>query len=272
MSKIEISPLARQFAPWSFSKAGIADTCPAQFEHKYLKKTPEVTVSDNVVGTAAHTILEHRVTGTSYLDATKIALEKTPLTSTEQETLRTFEERIEAFVKRFDVFCKRNGVTEILREVEWGITDTGKKTGFFAKDVFFRGKVDLGAVTRDKDLFVVDHKSGMAKDLSKDTKKKQQLYTYGVLALANVEGLAGIRGGIHFLQGNEALGLQWIDYIDAARLRNIFLPWLFSFLNDAAENLVEPYAARPKPKWPCGWCGYRSACKPYEEMIRAAQG
>ena len=250
-----ITPLAQQFAPWSISKAGVAETCAAQFAHKYIHKTPEQAIpSDNKVGTAAHSVLEERVGGKSVEEAKKIALEKTPLTSNEMDTLRSLETNMEQFLRRFDQFCRSNGVTQVLREVEWGITSDFKPTGFFAKDVYFRGKVDLGAITRDNDLVVIDHKSGVAKDISRDVKKKQQLYSYAVLALPNIEGLQGVRGGLHFLQGAEDKRTQWLDYMDAARIRQLYVPWLYGHLNDVAASLVAPFEAKPKLRWPCEWC------------------
>lgn len=267
-----ISTLALKFAPWSISKAGAAETCPAQFKHKYVLKTPEESVpSGNRVGTAAHTILEERVGGKSAEEAKAIALEKTPLTSNEQEDLHMLAGPIEAFLVRFNRFCVVHGVTEILREVEWGITKDYLPTGFFATDVFFRGKIDLGVVTREQDLVVIDHKSGVARDLQNDVKKKHQLYAYAALALPNVAGLAGVRGGINFLQGPEEKRLQWIDYIEAARIRSRYAPWLFEHLNFCAEALVEPFTAKPKRRWPCEWCGYRNVCAAYAEMTRGSE-
>jgi len=267
-----ISPLAQRFAPWSISKAGVAETCPAQFNHKYRLKTVETEQhSSNKVGTVSHEILEHRLGGTDAKVARDRALEKNPLMDSELEDLRALGDAIEAFLKRFDGFCKKNGVTEVLREVEWGITAEGKPTGFFAKDVYFRGKVDLGAITASRELVVVDHKSGVATDITRKDKFKTQLNSYAVLAALNVEGLTGVRGGINFLQGPEDKRIQWLDFLDTDRIKRLYVPWLFGVLNTAAENLVEPFPARPSPKWPCAWCGYRTTCSPYQEMLRGAQ-
>jgi len=267
----DISLLAAQYAPWSISKAGTANTCAAQFKHKYIDRTPGgVSSSANKVGTAAHTVLEHRVVGTSADDARKLALEATPLTAQEREDLRVLDDAIEAFLTRFDGFCRRERVTEIFREVAWGITADGKPTEFFADDVYFRGKVDLSALTEEKDLYVIDHKSGVAKVIGKDLTKKQQLYSYTVLATANIPDLNGIRCGINFLQGKEDIRLQWLDYISAVSVATVYTPWLYNHLNDVAENLVEPFTAKPRASWPCKWCDFRLVCKPYQELTGGA--
>jgi len=264
----DISLLAAQHGPWSISKAGTASTCPAQFKHKYVAKTPgAITASANKVGTAAHTVLEHRVVGIDAVAAKKVAIEKTPLTAQERSDLRALDDEIESFLRRFNAFCKREGVTELLREVEWGFTAGGKSTGFFADDVYFRGKLDLGAVTKNNDLFVLDHKSGVARVIHRDLSKKHQLYSYAVLAAINLPQLNGVRCGIHFLQGQEGLRIQWLDYIPLSSIQRVYTPWLFGHLNDVAENLVEPFCAKPKANWPCKWCDFRQVCVPYQELI-----
>ena len=269
----QISELARKHAPWSFSKMETAESCPAQFRHKViLKSAAAPATSDTKVGIVAHEILEHRVQGTAASEARKLAAAKTPLTTQERESLRMLDESMEDFLQRFDVFCKKQGVTKIFCEEDWGFTDTYKKTGFFAEDVFFRGKLDLGALTRDNDLYLIDHKSGTAKPLERDQKKRQQLQAYGVLALINMPEIAGVRGGIHFMQGSPDLRIQWAPYIPADRIRTLFVPWLFERINNAAANLMEPYEARPAKKWPCGWCQYQEHCPEYQALKAKLSG
>jgi RecB family exonuclease len=276
-ASFEISAFARKHAPWSYSKMELAETCPAQFRHKHIAKTTAAPApSDTKVGIVAHAVLEHRVMGKPSGIAKKTAVEKTPLTTTEQEMLHMLEENMEDFLRRFDNFCKAQGVTKVMCEADWGFTDDYKPTGFFAENVFFRGKLDLGALTRDNDLFLIDHKSGEAKPLERDQKKRQQLQAYGVLALPNMPDIAGVRGGIHFMQGNPDERLQWTTYIPAERIRALYMPWLFGRINTSAENLAEPFEARPakslmkknnKPGWPCGWCQYQDVCPEFKEKF-----
>jgi len=269
-----VTPEALKHAPWSFSKVETGEACPAQFKHKHLLRTQAGPAApDTVVGTAAHGILERRVGGASLVKARKAALMDTPLTSDELDMLRALEDRIETFVRKFDAFCRREGVTKILVEEPWGITTTYEATGFFAKDVFFRGKIDLGAMTRSGDLVVIDHKSGVAKNLERDQKKKEQLWSYYALAIPNMPDVSGIRGAIHFLQGAEDDSIQWMkSYEDASRVREVHAPWLFSRINTIAGKLVEPFLARPKRRWPCDWCAYRTSCTPFQEAYGGQEG
>lgn len=269
----QISELARKHAPWSFSKMEMAESCPAQFRHKVILKTASAPApSDTKVGIVAHEILENRVKGKPSREARGAALQKNPLTSQEEEALRMLDESMDDFLQRFDAFCKREGVTEILCESDWAFTDTFTKTGFFDANVYFRGKMDLGAVTRNRDLFMIDHKSGMAKPLERDQKKRQQLQSYAVLALANLPDIAGVRGGIHFMQGSPELRIQWASYIPAARIRELYVPWLFGRINTAADNLSEPFEARPAKRWPCAWCGYQEHCQDYKALMEKLSG
>ena len=275
-----ISDLARKFAPWSFSKMEVAETCPAQFRHKHvLKTTAAPAPSDTKVGIAAHAILEHRILGKPSDHAHKEAAEKTPLTTNEREMLGMLEENMENFLRRFDTFCKTQGVKKVFVEADWGVTDMYTPAAFFGDDVYFRGKLDLGALTRDDDLYLIDHKSGVAKPLESDQKKRQQLQAYSVLALPNMPAVAGVRGGIHFLQGPDDLRIQWTSYIETERIRRVFAPWLFERINTAADNLTEPYVAKPaksrmkknnQPGWPCGWCQYQDLCPEFKEKFGGA--
>lgn len=282
MPKFAITDLARKHAPWSFSKVEAAEACPAQFGHKHISKTQAAPApSDTKVGIVAHEILEHRAGGRAAGLARKQAIEKTPLTSEEQEMLRVLDDSIEAFLQRFDAFCKAQGVTEILREEAWGFDDAWNKVGFFDKQVYFRGKLDLGVITRDRDLFFIDHKAGVVKDLSKDRVKRHQIQAYGVLAVANIPDIAGVRGGINFLQADSPeKQLQWSDYIPASRVRELYAGWLFARINSAADNLLEPYEERPaktrmkgkdgqpgRPGFPCGWCLYQDSCSAFKERF-----
>lgn len=266
-ASFEITELARKHAPWSFSKVELAESCPAQFQHRHVLKTASAPApSDTKVGIVAHAVLEQRVQGMAAGEAQKTAIDKTPLTSNEREALRLLDESIDDFLRRFDTFCTSQGVTKVFCEVDWGFTQDYKPTGFFAKDVYFRGKLDLAALTRDGDLFLIDHKSGVAKSLERDQKKRQQLQAYAVLALPNMPDIAGVRGGIHFMQGAPDLRIQWMSYTPADRVRTLYTPWLFQRISAAADNLIEPYEARPARRWPCAWCGYQDACSAFQSF------
>lgn len=269
---LEITELARKFAPWSISKASIAAECPRQFEHKYLVKTAEAIVpSVNRVGTVSHAILELRTGGTPQAVAKKAALEKTPLTSAEMDSLLVLEKPIDWFMRKWDSFCRTQHVVEIMREQKWGLTIDLLPTPFFSDSVFFRGVLDLGVLTQSGDLIVLDHKSGIAKDIQKDLKYKRQINSYGVLARYNIPNLVGIRGAIHFLQGSDEKRIQWLDYVSAGSIETNLTPWLFNHLNYCASHLTEPFQARPKLRWPCEWCSYTNACRAYQEMIHGKQ-
>ncbi len=291
-----ISTLAQQHRPWSTSKCDLAASCPKQFELKHIKKAPEEAIrTENNVGIVAHAILEHRVLGKDRATAMAIAMKKHPMTSTEKETLSTYEEPMEVFLRRFDLFCKTQNVTEVLTEKKWAVNDKGTATRFFSikdchgiakgdkddpaviealrvlssnpqveDDPFFRGVVDLAAITASKDVWVIDHKSGAVENIKY---KKKQLDVYAVLAFACVPGMSGARCGIHSLINPAATQLQWLPYIDAGTIERGMLPWLFHYINESAEHLTT-FKATPKDKWPCPWCPYNVGCSEWHAIRR----
>jgi hypothetical protein len=282
VTKFQVTELAKKHAPWSFSKVEAAETCPAQFGHKFVSRTASAPApSDTKVGLAAHEFLDHRVGGSDAATAKQAALEKHPLTSGELETLRLLSDNMEAFLRRFDSFCKSNGVTEVYRENAWAFDESYAKCDW--KNAYFRGKIDLGAVDRHGDLWLIDHKAGKVKDLSEDRPKKDQLVSYAVLAVVNLPHIGGVRGGINFLQAEVAeMQLQWTDYVPADTIKQAYASWLFGRINASASNLVEPLEARPargwmkrveppRPQWPCGWCQYTDVCNAFKEKFSAPQ-
>jgi hypothetical protein len=271
--KLEVTPLALEHAPWSISKASCADICPKQFEFKYILKAaqgPQASASQ--VGTVSHKILELRAGGVSAKQAETAALAETPLTTQEQEDLHTLKEAIDIFLRDFDAFCKKNGVIEVYREKKWGLDVEGNAVDFFSPKVFFRGVLDLGCLTKEHDLIVMDHKSGFAKDIQKDQKFRRQLNSYAVMGLANIEGLQGARGMINFLQGPVDKRRQWLEYVPAEKIGKLLTPWLYGHICFCAEKLVPPFVAKPRlDKFPCAYCSYRPVCGAYKELERAAE-
>jgi CRISPR/Cas system-associated exonuclease Cas4 (RecB family) len=263
----DIEELAKKYAPWSWSKLTSAESCPAQFHHKHVLKTQaSAAPSDTQVGVVAHAVLERRLKGVSKEASVREAIAETPLTTQEEETLSSLDERMEQFLVKFDGFCKRERAKSILVEQDWGLTADLRPTSFFGSDVFFRGKVDVAVITGCDDVVIVDHKSGFAKDLYRDQKKKQQLNTYAVLALANIPDMLGVRGAIHFLQGDPDKAIQWTEYVDVKKVREVYAPWLFDKINEVASELKEPFEAKPKLRWPCNWCSYKTQCKAFNEL------
>lgn len=273
MTQYEISDLARKHAPWSISKAELAEVCPAQFRHKYLVRSQGSSANaDNKVGVVAHKILEQRVKGDTNTTARQVA-KVDELTSTEKETLQTLQDNIESFLRRFDVFCKAQSVSTILTEISWGFDATYAPAEFRAPNVYFRGQLDLGAITGDGTLFVLDHKSGFAKHLYGDESKRRQLIAYAVLAMPNMPEIAGVRPGVHFLQGDDPdLRLQWMDFIPADNVRRAYAPWLFEHVNVCAAHLADgrfpaKVAKKKNRGWPCHWCNYQAHCPDYQKKF-----
>jgi PD-(D/E)XK nuclease superfamily len=263
----EVTELARRFAPWSISKLNVAETCGKQFEFKHVLKHAEIIPgTDNRVGLALHAVLEHRLHGKLRSVAIELALEKHPLTSDEMTLFRSMFDAVEEFLRKLDVFCRQHGPVEMLIEHKWGLTADGQGTAFDAPDVFFRGVLDLGIVTRDRDLIVIDHKAGKPRGLDK---YKSQLRGYAVLGRANVPFINGVRSALHYLQEQPERRLLWGKYIELDAIGEKLVPWLYEYINDIAGQLSQ-FTPKPGFRWPCQWCAYRPACNAFAEMTSAA--
>lgn len=242
--------------PWSMSKAGVIEKCSLQFDFKYRQKVKEqVTFEQSRVGVAAHKALELMLGGTKQKMSFDIAADENELTHDEREQLQCFWDQIARFVKRMTEFKQKHGVKEqlVLIERKWGVTAGFKKTGFFDKNVFFRGVLDYALPTARGDLIIIDHKSGKEKELEHYEK---QFKGYCIMALAQEPALKGVQCAINFLQTDH---LAWAKYVSADTIRDEYIPWLIEDLTKSCAKLLEPPA--PTKGWFCNWCGYKPICQ-----------
>lgn len=111
------------------------NVCPYQMFRRYVKKDiPFVETPEMRRGTEIHTAMEHRVGGK-------------PL----PPDMRHWEPIVAALDGR-----------NAKAELKLGITNEGKPTGFFDKDVWCRGKADV-VMIQNSNAFLIDWKSGGSK-------------------------------------------------------------------------------------------------------------
>ena len=265
---VQLSELARKYAPWSTTKLEQAKTCPAQFERQYvLKHKKEIQAQDNRVGIIAHRIIELMLPGLPFADAQEAAIKELPVTSNESAELQCHREAIEQFVARFSAFRQREGEKQLFIEQKWANDFDGNAIEYASPNAFFRGIVDLALLSNANDLWIIDHKSGKVADL---TYKSAQLDSYAILGSANVPNIVGTRSGINALSNPQATRLQWSNYIDLNQIRRGLLPWLMEYVNQCASNL-RTFDAKPKKPWPCNWCPYSPSCVPYQGLTNGAK-
>jgi hypothetical protein len=249
------NPLVLQHAPWSLSKAQAALNCSFKYHHTYVKKRKGVKPvrSDGEIGSAVHKALEMalKTPGANITEILRQVAVSSRLTTTEIEDLISYAHNIQNFLKRIDEFSKKNHIEKTLIEHKFGFTVDGAPTTFFGGDVFFRGMWDLALLTRSKHLVVIDHKTGTPSDI---TKYKDQLDAYAVSAFFTVPELQGVQAAIHYV-GTE--DIFWAKMVPRATIQDQLVPWLFNFLDRAANATVTP---TPVQSWLCDFCEHMDVC------------
>jgi putative RecB family exonuclease len=256
-------PHVMSHGPWSVSKLGVIEKCSLQFFYKYGEKRPEVLPSspESRIGTAVHSALELSLQGTDLTRALRMAGKTHELTSMELEELDARSEQIKDFVKRVGQFKEKHGVRSTHIEEKWGLTADFKSTGFFSKDVFFRGVVDLAMIPSNGDLVIIDHKSGKERGLEYYA---PQLKVYAIMGLAKYPNARNVKLGLNFITTNN---MVWDSLTPAEVVRSQYQPWLVDYMNETCKGLTE--APAPKPSRLCDWCGYKPICPAFAEVSGA---
>jgi hypothetical protein len=287
------------YGPWSISKVGSIEKCSLQFDYKYgpQKQKELETYFESRIGVAVHHALELALGGTAIRTAFQHSADKHELTSNEIEELEAFYEQIQRFAAKMSAFQQKHGVhpAHVMIEKKLGMRSDFTSCSFFEKGVpdvcgvcrksrenhdsagkcqygdtvfketlpvFFRGVVDFAMLTKNKDLIIIDHKSGKEKDISQ---YEAQFKSYCLMAHATIPDLRGVQTAINFVMTDKMI---WNPYVKADVIRNEYRPWLVEYLTRSCEKLLRPPS--PSQGWWCNWCGYKSIC-PVNEKNRGNQ-
>lgn len=210
---------------WSFSSLNDFINCPLSYKLKRVTKECKQEESEAMRhGTIQHEHCEMRVKDKRPLPESLAWLEKTFLT-------------LEA---------SGGG---LIAEQAVGLTKGLVSTGFFAKDVWVRGKLDLTIRYGDKSV-VLDYKTGKRKFDS------DQLMLFAGFEFADRPFIKEVRTGYVWLK-DKAIDSETFTRDDVPRIWGHFMP--------KVERLENAYA---NDEWPCrpsglcGWCpANKSQCK-----------
>lgn len=203
-------------APWSFSRIKAFQTCPKQFYHvSVLKQYPYKETDAMRYGTEFHTAAEHFIgDGTPVPDRFAFA----------QPVL--------------DALAKMPG--EKLCEQKLGLTEALEPCGFFDKDVWFRGIVDLLIIDGEA-ATIVDYKTGKSARYA----EKGQLELMAMSVFRHYPQVKKVRAGLLFVIAN--------DFIKGAYKRNgqkkLWAKWLSDY--GTMEAAFEAEVWNPKPSGLC---------------------
>jgi CRISPR/Cas system-associated exonuclease Cas4 (RecB family) len=185
--------------PWSYSSLSSFETCPRRhYLTKIAKVVTESQSAEMAEGNAVHKALELAVAGSKPLEAKY--------------------HKYQPIVTRI-----RSAPGQKLTERKFGLTAAFKPTTFFAKDVWFRGVIDLN-ILRKRSAVTLDYKTGKVKE------DHDQLRLFAATTFAENPHLTKITTGYLWLAFDktttqeftpEDVPLIWQDFVPRVRRMEI---------------------------------------------------
>lgn len=255
---------------WSPSKLKALQKCPWQFYLKYILKfkIPEKlqTASDPTsanVGKAAHQILEYGMIGKGLAESftkTKVEyVDRDKSLTVEQwvELVEPLEYNIQSFLERIEALGRSTKIRKVLTELRIAITKDYEPTGFFSKDAWLRGVVDLILQLENGDIIILDHKTGGGEGSPKVY--KPQLDWYKVLFHYGIDEIEGAQTGIHFIRMGD---IKMLDYSPKADIEGNLKNTLEMTIEGALDAVREKGYFKHVRGAYCKWCEYDNVgCK-----------
>ena len=203
-------------APWSFSKMKSFQTCPKQFYHvNVLKQFPFKETDAMRYGTEFHEAAEHFIR-----DGTPIP------------------DRFAFARPALEALAAKAG--EKLCEQKLGLTADLEACDFFAKDVWFRGIVDLLIIDGDV-ATVVDYKTGKSSRYA----EKGQLELMALSVFRHFPEVKTVRAGLLFVIANDLVKAKY----EKSGQKDMWRKWLSEY--GKMESAFETGVWNPKPSGLC---------------------
>ena len=203
-------------APWSFSRIKAFDTCPKQFYHvNVLKQFPFKETEAMRYGTEFHEAAEHFIR-----DGTPVP------------------DRFAFARPALEVLAAKSG--EKLCEQKMGLTAELEACDFFAKDVWFRGIVDLLIIDGDV-ATVIDYKTGKSSRYA----EKGQLELMALSVFRHFPEVKTVRAGLLFVIANELVKAKY----EKTGQKDMWRKWLSEY--GKMESAFETGVWNPKPSGLC---------------------
>ena len=205
-------------APWSFSRIKAFEQCPKQFYHeKVLKQYPFIQTDAMIYGNQFHKACE------DYIGKGE------PL-----------PERFMYIKDALDKLNQREGVK--ICEQRLGVTANLEPCTFGARNVWFRGIVDLAILDEDSGIgWIIDYKTGK----SAKYEDKGQLELMALAIFAHYPKITSIRAGLLFVVANKLVK----ETYEVADRANLWEKWSSNYAT--MEKAFEADVWNPRPSGLC---------------------
>ncbi len=205
-------------APWSFSRIKAFEQCPKQFYHeKVLKQYPFIQTDAMIYGNQFHKACE------DYIGKGE------PL-----------PERFMYIKDALDKLNQREGVK--ICEQRLGVTANLEPCTFGARNVWFRGIVDLAILDEDSGIgWIIDYKTGKSARYA----DKGQLELMALAIFAHYPKITSIRAGLLFVVANKLVK----ETYEVADRANLWEKWASNYAT--MEKAFEADVWNPRPSGLC---------------------
>jgi len=205
-------------APWSFSRIKAFEQCPKQFYHeKVLKQYPFIQTDAMIYGNQFHKACE------DYIGKGE------PL-----------PERFMYIKDALDKLNQRKGVK--VCEQRLGVTANLEPCTFGARNVWFRGIVDLAILDEDSGIgWIIDYKTGKSAKYA----DKGQLELMALAIFAHYPKITSIRAGLLFVVANKLVK----ETYEVADRANLWEKWSSNYAT--MEKAFEADVWNPRPSGLC---------------------
>jgi RecB family exonuclease len=205
-------------APWSFSRIKAFEQCPKQFYHeKVLKQYPFIQTEAMIYGNQFHKACE------DYIGKGE-----------------PIPERFMYIKDALDKLNQRKGVK--ICEQRLGVTANLEPCSFGARNVWFRGIVDLAILDEDSGIgWIIDYKTGKSAKYA----DKGQLELMALAIFAHYPKITSIRAGLLFVVANKLVK----ETYEVADRANLWEKWASNYAT--MEKAFEADVWNPRPSGLC---------------------
>jgi len=205
-------------APWSFSRIKAFEQCPKQFYHeKVLKQYPFIQTEAMIYGNQFHKACE------DYIGKGE-----------------PIPERFMYIKDALDKLNQRKGVK--ICEQRLGVTANLEPCTFGARNVWFRGIVDLAILDEDSGIgWIIDYKTGKSAKYA----DKGQLELMALAIFAHYPKITSIRAGLLFVVANKLVK----ETYEVADRANLWEKWASNYAT--MEKAFEADVWNPRPSGLC---------------------